>query len=648
MKILINNFLGTRPRVNPELLPDNVGQIANNCNLVHGSLSAFGKANAIYELSLTGIHKTIHMYRKGDGTKLWLEWTDEVDVQPGPIAGDTTKRAYFTGTDFPRVFDDTLVDAGAGAYPQSSYILGITPPATAPTVALGAGGSGSARDLTYVYTFVRKWASGAVDESAPSPASAIVNALPGQIVTVNNFAATPANRGVTHRRIYRASTGGFQFVTEIAVATTTHDDSILDSALGEELLTEGWDEPPEDMKGLIALPNGCFAGFSKNNVCFSVPYQVHAYPEDNCYTLPYDVVGLGFIGTMVVAMTEGFAYLLDGNDPAFMSVQRIPNLYPCLSKRGIVSTEAGVIYPTFDGMVVVRPGGAAELLTQNLASRDDWDSFYPASIKAVNYRSHYFASYSANYVDPAVAEEANQAALASNFSGAIGGSAVNVVELNGDTFIETSDPGEIGTNGFMLEYGIPQNGFIGLFSGIQALFVDVMGGELYYVATNPSDGSNYVYQWDEQVAREPYLWRSKKFVLRQESNFSAARILARWEDALSQEEADEYNAMRAAAIAANQAALATNTSGGLNGSAINVVEINGDSLQDVPPLLDDIVGLTMKIYYNDKLKFTRTVDSDKPFRLPSGYRGKFVEVELNGQIEVEEFRMATSMLDLYA
>jgi hypothetical protein len=197
-----------------------------------------------------------------------------------------------------------------------------------------------------------------------------------------------------------------------------------------------------------------------------------------------------------------------------------------------------------------------------------------------------------------------------------------------------------------LDHDEPDVGIVKINSGMHCLHVDQASGRLYFVATDEASGENVVYAWDSLAERVPYLRRSKKFILPNETNFGAARIIAEWESSLTAAEVAAYNANRDAIIAANELILAADDSGTINGSAFNEIEINGDILQTVPPALDDIVGMVFKLYADGVLVVSRTVTDDKPFRLPSGYLARYVEIELQGQIEAQEVRMATSIMEL--
>lgn len=288
--IKVKGLAGEAPRVHRTLLQAYQSQQAINCDLASGEVRPWKLPVLVEELVQTGFLKTIHKYTTDVAVDVWLQWQEDVDVLFGAIAGDSTNLTVFTGTDKPRIFDNTMVDTGGdNNFPESSFTLGLPKPTNNLVATLGAGGSGSARDLNYVYTFVRKWSGGKEDEGEPSSPSNTVNALPGQVVTITNFDTAPAaTYGITHLRIYRivAGTAGaeYQYVTEKAIGTTSVDDSALDEDLAEVLPTTYWKAPPDGLKGVVKLANGCIAGFLGNEVYISEPYQLHAFPDAHRYT----------------------------------------------------------------------------------------------------------------------------------------------------------------------------------------------------------------------------------------------------------------------------------------------------------------------------------------------------------------------------
>lgn len=613
-QLVLGPFQGEVPGINAALIAMNQAQVAENVNLQSGSLKSWRKSQSVDILSATGTLQTLYRYEKLDGTIRWCSWSQDVDVLPGPIAGDTARRVYFSGTDMPRVFDNSLVDSGAGTqYPNNNYRLSVPAPAAAPVAALGSGGTGTARDVAYVYTYVRKWASSAYDESQPSPASNIVTALQGQHITVNGFSAVPsAEHGITHIFIYRVNTGTsgaeYQKVDEIAIATASYDDSKSDTQLGAVLETTNWAIPPNDLKGLLSLPNGSFAGFSGKQVCVSVPYQVHSYPTAYRVTVPYDIVAIGNIGNMIVVATSGFPYLINCNDPGTMSNDVLPSLFPCLSKRGLVSTERGVFYPTQEGVAVVQYSGGSDIATTGMITPEKWTTeYFPTEMQARAWNGYYIAFYKTS------------------------GSSATVTG-----------------KGLMFSYRNISPTKWSLSNYATATFIDPKTGIMYYIS--PDDvGINNVYQWDAMVERKVYTWRSKRFIATKAMNWGAFRILADFGGLTPAEQAD-YAAQRQSIIAANSAMLAGDDLGSINGSALDELALDGDNLLDVPPASSDTPGVTLNLYAKtgeaDELVHAETVTDTEIHTLPADYLAKEFYLDLISQAEIREFRMATSVTEM--
>src|SRR5512146_1605927 len=157
----IAGFSGLVPRLATELLAPNQAHIATNCRLTSGDLRPRDGLLPVYvPVIQRDIVSMFRMEKEGNGK--WLAWDKDVDVARSPIAGNTSRRFYYTGDGEPHVSDYDIATAGPGPYPSGCYVLGVTPPETAPAVlppgALGAAGTtGLATTRSYVYTFVTQW-----------------------------------------------------------------------------------------------------------------------------------------------------------------------------------------------------------------------------------------------------------------------------------------------------------------------------------------------------------------------------------------------------------------------------------------------------------------------------------------------------------
>lgn len=604
MRIAVQNFIGEIPRASTRLLPENAAQTAINCKLWSRELRPWRDFSSVVNPTKTGPLKSI--YPLTDVSTYWMHWAEDVNVARGPIAGDTTKRSYYTGTDAPRVTDKSLVHASAGtAYPTNSYLLGVPAPAAAPSVVVGGAGSGNAVSRAYVYTMVTGWG----EESAPSAASAIVSVQTGQNVTVGTFSAVPAgDYNITHRRIYRLATGltgaSYLFVAEITVGTASYVDSLTDSQLGEELETVGWIPPPTGLKGLIALPNGVMAGFVDNQVFLSVPFAPYAYPLAYKQVTDFPVVALGHLKSTIVAATSSTPYLINGIDPAYAAPTKYQGVLTCVSKRGLVSTEYGVLYPSSVGLVRVTESGA-DVITLPIIDADDWLDFKPTTIHAVFHNGAYIGFYANDIV---------------------GG-----VTVGGGFIIDGIGRGELHlTKLDFYRYGT---------------YLDQDTNTLYMI--NYNGAVNTIEQWEGLITKKTYTWRSKVFP-HGPTCFQAAKVVARYADVLDAAEVAAYQALRDEQIAANQATIAADMGiGAVNGTYVNNLEVNGNGMVEVTTVpTAESSSVEFKLYSDGALKHTQAISNNNPFRLPGGYEGAETEIQLSGVAPVTEVVIAENIAEL--
>ncbi len=257
----------------------------------------------------------------------------------------------------------------------------------------------------YVETYLRRW-SGIDEEGPPSPASNLVDVefVNGQEVYVSALNAAPVGGyGITHRRIYRIvddSDDAFQFVAEIPIATTEYTDSELTSVIAknDELETNEYSPPPDDLTGIRALPNGVLVGFSGKNVCFCEPYQCHAWPTR--YRLPsdYEIVGLEVFGSSILVTTRGVPYVATGVQPGYMTMDRTEIAQACVSRRGMADLGNAVAYPSPDGLMVIGNGVAQNFTgprdgSPGIFRREDWRALNPESFIAAAHDGKYYAFY---------------------------------------------------------------------------------------------------------------------------------------------------------------------------------------------------------------------------------------------------------------
>lgn len=392
----IKSFGGISPKVPPRYLQDSQAQVAINCPVFSGSIQPLSNlSSTVTTLTRTGTPQTIYRFGKDldSDTQYWFSWNSDVNVCRGQVAGDTSEWTFYTGDGAPKATYNSLALAGT-PYPFTSRPLGIPNPTVTPNVTLGAAPDPATATETrsYVFTWVNKEA-GFEFESGPSAPSALIDVMDGQSVTVSGFGSLPGGYTITHRRIYRAVSGTYLFVAEIAVATSSYVDTKDPDSLGEELPSATWLPPPSTLAGLINMPNGVMAGFVGQDVYLCDPYHPHAWPLEYVQTVDYSVVGLGRMDTTLAVLTKGTPYFIQGATPDTAVVVKSDLEQACASKRSIVSTNGVVIYASPDGLIMLTPGGS-RMLTENYFTRAQWQAYFvPTSIHAYSHDLKYVAFY---------------------------------------------------------------------------------------------------------------------------------------------------------------------------------------------------------------------------------------------------------------
>jgi hypothetical protein len=256
---------------------------------------------------------------------------------------------------------------------------------------------------SYVFTFVND----IDEESAPSLPSATILRPDGVSVTVTTPTSVPTGTsslfGIDTKRIYRAVTGNtgtiFRFVAEIPLTQADYVDTLADTELGDPLESDDWDLPPDDLEGILALPNGIMVGFRRNQLCFSVQNRPHAWRVADRLNTDTDIVGIGNIDNVVVIGTNSFPYLAFGNDPAAYSMTKLEVPQACVSKRSFAYlTGIGVVFASPDGLIAVAGTGQVRNLTETIFDRHQWQDIDPTTIIGVSHDDvyHFFHGASAS------------------------------------------------------------------------------------------------------------------------------------------------------------------------------------------------------------------------------------------------------------
>ncbi len=573
-------FSGEQPRIIPRLLPPNGARSAVGARLDNGALTPYRAATLETTLAGSGPFQSIVKF----GSE-WLAFATRVNAAPGPVATD---RLYYTGN---------------GGVPKmrtggTTYDLKVPAPSAAPTATPSGTGSGDVFSRAYVYTFVTDFG----EESQPSPASAIISWQSGQTVTLSGIQAAPAGRAISKQRFYRSQTGSvgtdFYFIAERAASNANFVDTVAVDDFAEALPSRYFAPPPDDLAGLVAMPNGMMAAFSGKQLYFCEPFVPHAWPQQYVLTTDVPIVALAAAGSSLWVLTEGTPYLVSGTTPAAMTMEKVKANLPCVNARGVVDLGFAVAWPSNDGLAMARADGSIGLATANLFSPREWRKLNPGTMRAGQVQGRWIGSYNAT-----------------NDNGEpIAGSLI--VDLSGQSFLIRHP------------------------ARADAWWFDIESGDAFYLV----EGGNAIYRFDSaDGAPEVLYWRSKEFVLPHPDTMGA--ILVERGTAISQADIDARNAEIAAAIAANQTLMtgADGIGGDIAGSAVADVSIAGDILLPIPVALGG--STTIGIYADQKLVATVT-ELDKVKRLPSGFKGRTWEIDVSSDIELVQITMAKTVDEL--
>ncbi len=642
-------FLGMLPRTAERLLGDGAAVDAENVNLSSGEIRPIKRPLLVNTPAVSGPWLSVYRAEHNDA-QVWMAWSVDVDIVRAPLPPAVEPRYYWTG-------DGEMRYARFSDLPSGAFAVGAPRPKSAPSVSV-SGGSGIDVTRVYVYTFYSPldeesgdspasalttgkvdgtWAISGMD-AFPANLGTGTAAHAGGVTTFNNtgnhwlrvgdevvivgqtvavsavtsntvfkvpgnFSAATAwsrkaawNTTGMKRRLYRSagSSGNYQLVHD-DVGTSYNDTKTDAQILGDELISQGWEPPPANLRGLIALPNGALAGFYNNQLCYSEPYQPHAWPIEYRRATDHEIVGIQSYGTTVVAATAGTPYVATGVEPASVTLETVDKVWPCLSKRSIVSIGDGVLYATSHGLAYVGMGGAS-IWTDSFFTRTEWEPLVPSSMFSAVSHGRVYVRWTGEDGDKGVMVFAPS-------------------EANFGLTLLSSVPDEL--------YGDPRNGKLYL--------VDATG----------------IQQFDAGVgSRIDFNWKSKEYHLANPLNLGAAKV-----DFVSEMSQADYDA----ALATYEAAVAENASlvsgyagiGAFHALPINGGMLNGSNIRNIAP--PDTAALTFTLYCDDVAVFSRMLLSDQSaFKLPQGFKTDNVAVGLTGAVRVKSVKLAETMLGLKA
>jgi|GEM_PF-726848 hypothetical protein len=393
-------FGGMQPRVEPYLLPAGAAQDALNVVLHTGKIVPLRAPVKVADLAKVGTKRAIFRYGRtlDDDTRWWFHWLNDTDVAIGPIPDDTSERVYYTEAGQPPRVTDATMATGDDLMPAASYLLGIPAPTTRAVVTVtpdpDADPDATQRQECYLaYTFVSAWG----EEGPPNEVSEPFEAMSGDTLNVVSMEGPPAGAyNITHKRLYVSVTDAtgvavLRFWKETAAGATSFSDVLEIDILGEALPEFALVPPPEDLFGLMAHPAGFMVGFSGQRVYRSEVFKPYGWPYHS--PVPDYIVGGAILGQATVICTGGGTYMATQADPQTFTPVRLEGNQPCVAKRSIKAFQAGVLYASPDGLVLVDPTGGIRVVTESIMTREQWQAYRPESMHAAVHDNRYYCWY---------------------------------------------------------------------------------------------------------------------------------------------------------------------------------------------------------------------------------------------------------------
>ena len=383
-------------------------------------------------------------------------------------------------------------------------------------------------------------------------------------------------------------------VTEVPinpVGPVTIHDSASDASVTANLVlnTIGYAPPPAGLQGVVMMANGIAAGFTnEREVWFSAAYLPHAWPPQYALTVDYPIVGLTADGTSLNIVTEGSPFIATGVTPDTMTIGKISANEPCISRGSIVGSGEGAYYASPNGIQLLSSGGTTNV-TQGVYEKEFHYSLLPPQWAAARYGSSY-ASF-------------------------IKGTPIPSKDylLKGTDVPSTFDA--LGYYGFVMDSGDTNTPFTYLrfTAQIKNAYSDELSGQIFALMAD-----NTINMWNPPVGNpgttilRNWQWKTKKFRFTMPQQFAAFMVLF--------EVPPEVQ--------------------------ITLGVRNTDQAQTFNPANQYLI---IRIYADGNQIVVREIQtSGEVLTIPGGLKAELWEFQLEGQVGVRFFKVASSVKELKA
>ena len=442
--------------------------------------------------------------------------------------------------------------------------------------------------LATAYRFTYVNACG--DESAPSPASNIVDVKNGDGVALNDASPLPDN--VVARRWYRTivtSKGEalWLFVEQVSTAQSGYIDGKCDFELGEQLITEHHFPPPTCIKGVAPFGDNTTLVWTNRFIYVSQPNLPHAYDDADKYEVRFDIVGIqaftaGVEDTVTyhaLVATTGMPYNIAGKDNQAFAIQEVQDWQPCSSAASLCEGE-GLAYYTSPHGIVAFSGGNAKVITSGYATEIEWEKYKPNTQRLCFWSGRLWAFYD--------------------------GGGLQIRTSNSDVDREeqlTELSGEYTTAAATADFG---------------MYVTTKTGAMYRWCANTQDRLPYL--WKARLETQAGLWYPVSLKVEAERDTSVpapAKLVREYKEHVR-----------------------------VFGCGDTFFDGRPETLKYIRSLTKQDKALCVDVGTDNGSVFSRRVAHNRPFRLPRIKRALYWYVTVSGTAEVYEIHMQTSNEDL--
>ena len=621
--VKLTNFGGMVPRMGFQTLPDQYASHASNALLLSGELRGIRSKYVVEDLrSVPFPIERLYRIKSEDHGTSWVPFDDPtVDFVKGPLTNDIYERYYWTSENHaPMMNTRAGIDTD-----QPPILLGIPAPILPNFSVTPSGGTGPEVTRAYVVTYV----SSMNEEGPPCGDPAIATGNDDGSWLLENMNGTidqEADRRIVYKNVYRTVTSVFGTVEYHFVAQIPfNQDSWTDNYSTDEvasntvLQSQKYEPPPDNIRGLVAHPNGFLVAFVGRDIHFSEPYRPHAWPPDYVLSCQDEISGLGIYASSIAIPTGGHPVIATGIRPDGISLRKAQTADPCIAgRRSIVAMPFGVYYPSDNGLMLISAAGF-NLATQKIITKTEWQKdYFPSQLDAVRWETQYVSFYNQD-------------------------------------------------QGFMFAPDEPTAGFVelGESSWTHTLIQnDALTGDVFLVQ------DNIVYEWNPaHGAPTRYSWTSKEFVTPKPVNFGAVALEFSSFEGLPEEELDrlrEFNEERIKyplnpichhALASVRP---MSTLPGYSGKpSVPGVPENKQPFHDSPLYDIDWLGggsgggsggytgdLRFTLYADDVEVASFPVTDHEQYKLPAGYKARRWRFRFDGNVDLKSMKIAETGTEL--